>query len=536
MLVRTTFKREVCLVFGRPSSALSLRPVVSVMVPTASDSQALEANHPTVVKPKDESHSVPSKAREASDGLASQHKLQQKHQSPQHSHETPKDVKLSNKELKAKSKAEKAQKRAQEKQGRQGETVAATPDERVADKSKQGKGHAQSKPTPAAAGKGHHRRKSSAGAHAPKGLPHRPAEPKSLSKQEEPKLEDKRVELFEHLYTHPRRHTIAGASKDIHPAILALGLQFSSYEVCGSNARCVYTMLALKEVILSYDTPSGTSLPRHLTTHLASQIDYLVQCRPLSVSQGNAIRWLKVMISAVDVGKAEDEAKNELCDAIENFIREKIVVADEVIASSAAERIRDGDVILSYAKSSIVEKTLLTAHSKGKKFKVIVVDSRPLFEGKNLVKTLSESGIEVEYSIITGLAHVAPRATIAFLGAHAMMANGSLFSRVGTAMVAMMAKEAHIPVVVCCESIKITERVALDSFVHNEIAPEDELIPPPTDEGDSVLEGWRDIPNLRLLNIMYDVTPGNLIDMVVTEYGPTAPISVMAIQRLSNNT
>ena len=506
------------------------------MVPTVSNSQAPETHAPAVVNPKDESHSVSRQPREGSEGLAPQPKLQQKHQSSSQTHDAPKDINLSNKELKARSKAEKAQKRAQEKQGREGATVAAIPGERVADKSKQEKGNAKSKPTSAGAAKGHHRRKSSAGAHVPKGLPHRPAEQKSMKKPEEPKPEDKRVELFEHLYTHPRRHTIAGASKDIHPAVLALGLQFSSYEVCGSNARCVYTMLVLKEVILSYNTPSGTSLPRHLTTHLASQIDYLVQCRPLSVSQGNAIRWLKVMISAVDVGKAEDEAKNELCDAIENFIREKIVVADEVIASSAAERIRDGDVILTYAKSSIVEKTLLTARSKGKKFKVIVVDSRPLFEGKNLVKTLPGSGIQVEYSMITGLSHVAPTATIAFIGAHAMMANGNLFSRVGTAMVAMMAKESHIPVVVCCESIKITERVALDSFVHNEIAPEDELIPPPTDDGDSVLEGWRDVPNLRLLNIMYDVTPGNLIDMVVTEYGPTAPISVMAIQRLSNNT
>lgn len=506
------------------------------MVGPSPEPQSSEGGPQTAVQPQDDLSHVPQEDSGAGDGPASKAKAKRGNKDAQNPNEGSEEPKLSGKELKAKKQAEKAEKRAKEKQSRQGETTPAVTNKKHEAESKQNKTFADGKPTSGSAVKTHHRRKSSASAHAHKGLPFRQAESNSVSKPAEPKQEDKRVELFEHLYTHPRRHTIAGASKDVHPSVLALGLQFSSYEICGSNARCVYTLLVLKEVIFSYNTPSGTSLPRHLTTHLASQIDFLIQCRPLSISQGNAIRWLKVMISAVDVGKAEEEAKNELCDAIDNFIHEKIMVADEVIAASAADRIRNGDVILTYAKSSIVEKTLATAHSKGKKFTVIVVDSRPLFEGKNLVASLSELGIEVQYSMITGLSHVAPKATIAFLGAHAMMANGALYSRVGTAMVAMMAKDVQIPVVVCCESVKITERTALDSFVHNEIAPEDELIPPPTDEGKSALEGWRDVPNLRLLNLMYDVTPAEMIDMVVTEYGPTAPISVMAIQRLSTNT
>jgi translation initiation factor eIF-2B subunit delta len=58
----------------------------------------------------------------------------------------------------------------------------------------------------------------------------------------------KQVSLFGHLYGHPRRYVIEGATKDVHPAILALGLQMSSYEVCGSTARCVAMLLAFKSV------------------------------------------------------------------------------------------------------------------------------------------------------------------------------------------------------------------------------------------------------------------------------------------------
>ena len=249
---------------------------------------------------------------------------------------------------------------------------------------------------------------------------------------------------------------------------------------------------------------------------------------------GNAIRWLKVEISSVDPDTPESKAKADLCDAIDNFIRERITVADQVIATSAAEKIKDGDVILTFAKSSIVQQTLVEAYRRGIKFRVIAVDSRPLFEGKNLARALANLGLEVQYSLTHAISHVIRDATKVFLGAHAMMSNGRLYSRVGTALVAMMAKEADIPVIVCCESVKFTEKVALDSIVMNEVAPPDELVI--QGESSSPLSKWRDTSNLQLLNLMYDVTPAEYITMVITEYGSLPPSSVPVVHRLSTNT
>ena len=471
-------------------------------------------------------------------GQRNKPKVQSKPQGPHSSADSLKDGAPSKKELKDQAKAQKKAKREKAKQDRQGQPVVG-----MKGGSEELKINSEAPQTPGSAAqaiKTHQRRRSSAGAHTQKPLPLRPAESQAARKPLEIQAEPKKVALFEHLYGHARRTTIAGASKDIHPSVLALGLQISNYEICGSNVRCVATLLVFKQVITSYTTPVGTSLPRHLTTHLSSQIDYLVSCRPLSVSQGNAIRWLKVMISAVDVTTPEHQAKTDLCLAIDNFINERINVADQVISASGAERIRNGDVVLTYAKSSVVEKTLREAFHQGKRFRVIVVDSRPLFEGRNLARALATLGIEVEYSLTHGINHIIPSVTKAILGAHAMMSNGRLYSRIGTAIVAMVAKDAKIPVIVCCESVKLTDRVALDSFVHNEIAPEDELlIPGPgTDEGQSAspLEKWRDVPNLQMLNLMYDLTPAEYIDMVITEYGSLPPSSVMAVQRLSTNT
>jgi translation initiation factor eIF-2B subunit delta len=113
--------------------------------------------------------------------------------------------------------------------------------------------------------------------------------------EKKPKKESKQAGLFfGHLYSQPKQQSMSGASKDVHPAILALGLQYSSYAICGSTARMVAMLLAFKAVIGDYQTPPGISLARHLTNHhLSPQIEFLKGCRPLSVSMGNAIRWLK---------------------------------------------------------------------------------------------------------------------------------------------------------------------------------------------------------------------------------------------------
>lgn len=244
---------------------------------------------------------------------------------------------------------------------------------------------------------------------------------------------------------------------------------------------------------------------------------------------GNAIRWLKLEISKIDPDLSEADAKESVCDAIDMFMRERVTFADKVIADTTAEKIRDGDVILTYAKSSLVQRALAKAHEMGKKFRVIVVDSRPLHEGKHLASALVSLGIEVKYCLIQGLSHNIQDVTKVLLGAHAMMTNGRLYSRIGTALVAMEASEADKPVIVLCETIKFSDRVALDSIVHNEIAPANELV-----IAGGPLENWMDIKKLQLCNPMYDVTPAEYIQMIVTESGNIPTTSVPVLHRLGN--
>ena len=61
------------------------------------------------------------------------------------------------------------------------------------------------------------------------------------------------------------------------------------------------------------------------------------------------------------------------------------------------------------------------------------------------------------------------QATKVFLGAHALLANGCVMSRVGSSQIALVAKSFNVSVLVCCETYKFCERGQTDSFVLNEL-------------------------------------------------------------------
>ncbi|KAJ7591356.1 eukaryotic translation initiation factor 2B delta subunit [Mycena floridula] len=307
-----------------------------------------------------------------------------------------------------------------------------------------------------------------------------------------------------------------GVKGEIHPAIIRLGLQFSEFKICGANARCIATLTAFKTVIQDYITPPNNTLSRHLMTHLSPQISHLVSARPMSVTMGNAIRQLKLEISESDIDLPEQDAKDELCQTIDTYIRERIIAADEVIQDLAGKKIKDGDVILTYARSSVVEKVILSAHEEGKRFSVIVVDSRPLLEGKSLLRSLSSvtPPIPCVYALLPALPSVIKEASAVLVGAHSLHSNGAVYSRSGTALVAMMAKEHSVPVIVCCETYKFSETVMLDGFGKNELAP---------------VAGAQQHLNLEILDPLYDLTPPNCVTVVVTEVGLIPPSSISSI-------
>ncbi|KAI9506180.1 hypothetical protein BX070DRAFT_187507 [Coemansia spiralis] len=332
----------------------------------------------------------------------------------------------------------------------------------------------------------------------------------------------------------------------IHPRIKEVGLRMAAMEIASSNARTIAALNAFIDFINDYNTPSDTVLNRNLTWHLSAQLNFLVYQRPMCIGMGNAIRWLKNEIAKTSASIQDGEAKIKLTSAIHDYIKERITAAGDVIAEAGAQKIQDGDVVLTYGASSTVQRLLIAARDMGRRFRVVVIDSRPENDGRKLVRELVEAGFSdltvnngITYAPITALSFIMREASKVFLGAEAFFANGSMLSRSGTAIVALAARSYHVPVIVSCETYKFSERIQLDAVVNNELGFPDTLmykagIPDaePTLKHLNTqcsLSNWRSDRSLRLVNITQDVTPPEFVSVIITEVGmiPTTSIPVV---------
>lgn len=209
-------------------------------------------------------------------------------------------------------------------------------------------------------------------------------------------------------------------------------------------------------------------------------------------------------------------------------------MAAKAISLKVREKISNGDVILTYGCSSLIKRTLVEACKESElRFRVIVVDSRPDHEGQEMLKSLTMLGINCTYILINAITFVMPEVTKVLLGAHALLANGYVMSRVGTAQIALVSKYYNVPVLACCETHKFSERVQTDAFVFNEIGDPNALVKN-KNSGESFehLRDWETIPHLTPLNLRYDFTPPELVTAVVTEVAILPCTSVQVILRV----
>ncbi|KAK4515357.1 uncharacterized protein ATC70_010302 [Mucor velutinosus] len=359
-----------------------------------------------------------------------------------------------------------------------------------------------------------------------------PTRPKSTALAA--KSDQQRKSILNHLELPKKPDT--DKNKDLHPTVLSLALLFSQYKIAGSSARCVAVLETFSQVIKDHQPPDDATFVRHIQKHLDPHIAFLLKFRYMSLSIRECIRWLKKIMAdlvAMHPPVADEDARQMLQNQIARFIRERITMADELIAHNALTKIEDGDVILTFAKSSVVERIFLEAKKVGRDFQVIVIDSRPLLEGKNLCVKLVKSGIKCKYILISGIYDALKTATKVFMGSHAILNNGSSYARIGSAAIAMAATDNQIPVILCCETYKFVNRTQVDSLVMNEKGDPYSLVQT-EDRATPVLANWKQQQNLSILNLMYDVTPSKYISAVVTEIGIIPCTSAPVIWREYN--
>lgn len=300
------------------------------------------------------------------------------------------------------------------------------------------------------------------------------------------------------------------------------------------------------------------------------QIQYLVDCRQLSKGMGNIIRYIRLCVSKVTPDLSEDQSKSFIVSKLQSFLDDKILFAGESISKTLIGSIHDDDVVMTFGSSPLIRRILSSA-AKSRRFRLVVVDTRPLHEGLETLAAVT-SCISCVYCPLSGAAFALKDVSKVILGASCLLSNGSMLAPAGTAMVASLAKAKQIPVIVAAESYKFSDKVQLDSIVFNELGHPSEILCFRTDEtdggqcGPQMDSGYRGsadklsaaepsdssidtvdmiaTPSCRssmktpsrrapyeVVNLRYDLTPLANISAIATETGLIPPTSVPILIR-----
>ncbi len=180
--------------------------------------------------------------------------------------------------------------------------------------------------------------------------------------------------------------------------------------------------------------------------------------------------------------------------------------AQKEINKRVLKLIRNGDVIFTHCHSTNVVNALVYAKKKGKKFEVYNTETRPLFQGRKTARELKKVGIKVTMFVDSALGVAlskeqgTKRATKVFLGADALL-KGGVINKIGSEVIARIAKQEKIPVYIIADSWKFTKKkVPLENRKLNEV--------------------WDEAPRgIKVKNPSFEFVKGKYIRKVVTERG-----------------
>ena len=262
---------------------------------------------------------------------------------------------------------------------------------------------------------------------------------------------------------------------------------------------------------------SGNSLER-FREDLDAAARTLLDSRPTAVSLWNGVHST---LRGVESASSVDEARETVVRNSAEF-RERSERAVETIARIGAKRIEDGDTVMTHCNSSAALGVIKEAHRQGREFRVFATESRPWRQGVLTVTELAEAGVDVTLIIDSAVRYVMNDTDKVFVGADTITSHGAVINKIGTSQLALAAHEARTQFYVCGETYKFSPMTMFGDLVQIEERETSEVVRP------------GEIPaSVRIYNPVFDSTPAQYIDALITEVGmipPTAVYDVMVRQ------
>ncbi|MFB6082363.1 MAG: ribose 1,5-bisphosphate isomerase [Halanaeroarchaeum sp.] len=274
---------------------------------------------------------------------------------------------------------------------------------------------------------------------------------------------------------------------------------------------------AAAEALAAQARESDAQEPETFRAEMRAAARELKETRPTAVSLPNALRFVLRGMSGNSVAALRRSVER----TVDTFL-EDLASAQDRLGRIGANRLRDGDVIMTHCHSTDALATVEHAVDAGKHVEAIVKETRPRNQGHITARQLREMDVPVTLIVDNAAHRYLDDVDHVLVGADSIAADGSVINKIGTRGLAVSARERGTPIMVAAQTLKLHPGTLTGHTVEIEMRDESEVI----DE-----DRRAEIGEIEVHNPAFDVTPPRHVDAIVTERGQFPPESIVTLMR-----
>jgi methylthioribose-1-phosphate isomerase len=259
----------------------------------------------------------------------------------------------------------------------------------------------------------------------------------------------------------------------------------------------------------------------------------LAASRPTAVNLFWALQRMRKVWEGVAAQTPQQIAQRLLAEAHE-ILAEDIRI-NKAMGAHGAALLKDGARVLTHCNAGALATAgwgtalgvFRSAVDAGKKISVIADETRPFLQGARLTAwEMVQENIPVTLITDNMAGHLMAQGEIdaVVVGTDRVAANGDVANKIGTYMVAVLARRHNIPFYVACPLSTIDLNIATGADIPIEERSVEEV------------KGFRDYhwaaEGVKIRNPAFDVTPAELVTGLITEKGVVLQPDVQGIRKL----
>lgn len=315
----------------------------------------------------------------------------------------------------------------------------------------------------------------------------------------------------------------------IDQRILPAAFEYLSYYTAASVAEGIRKMVVRGAPAIGVAAAYGVALEGlrlqnesadSFNSGMEEGFKILAASRPTAVNLFWALQRMRKVWESVATQESKDIAQHLLAEAHE-ILAEDIRI-NKAMGANGAALLKDGARVLTHCNAGALATAgwgtalgvFRSAVEAGKKISVIADETRPFLQGARLTAwEMVQEGIPVTLITDNMAGHLMAHGEIdaVVVGTDRVAANGDVANKIGTYMVAVLAKRHNIPFYVACPLSTIDLNIASGKDIPIEERSVDEV------------KGFRDYhwaaEGVQIRNPAFDVTPAELVTGLITEKG-----------------